>query len=266
VFVALAQSVLHLGGRSVQWYGIDWQGQGFVITSLAVFTAWVWLGAYRMMSDLLAVRSIPWAAVSFAVFVTVYLCGFIDGQAWSFSSRFAVIGSMIGGAIVYLEAWKERRDWIAVKRFFRAWREETIERGLEATPAWLVVAAFTLTVSLVTSLLPSNHPYLPGLPSNVIELLTLSPTVLTLLMFRDIGLLYFFSLGDRPDRATSTTVIYLTILYFVLPALLNLIGLGFLAMPALPSMETGAAWLGVIVAAGHLAVVGALLKQRLQPV
>ena len=264
LLLALGRTVLQQAGSTIDWYGISWDGKPFVVASLAAFTAWVCLGAHRVMSDVLAVRSMPWAALAFVIFATAYLCGFIADAAWNYESRFAAIGSLVGGTAVYIEAWKERRDWIAVQRFLRAWREDPPLSALTATPDWLVVALFTLLVSLTTSLLPSNHPYFPGLSRNVLDMLTLSPTVLTLLMFRDIGLLYYFSLGSRPDRATSATLLYLVVLYVVLPSLLNLGGMGFLAFPAVLPVEHGSSWAGVIVAAGHVAVVLALLRRRLQ--
>ncbi|QSA98317.1 hypothetical protein [Methylococcus sp. EFPC2] len=253
--------------RPVEWYGFIWQGHDFVLGSLAVFAAWVWFGAYRLMSDLLAVRSLPWGALSFVVFLSAYVCGFIDDALWGYASRYAALGTAIGGGAVYVEAWKERRDWIAVQRFLRAWRGESWLPALQATPSWLVVAAFTLLMSLVTGFLPANRPYyipdISPVSQHVFDMLTMSPLVFTLLMFRDVGLLYFFSLGERPERAPSTTLVYLAVLYAVLPSLLNLAGLGFLAFPAVYPLHHGGSWVGITVAAGHVAVVAGLLRQRL---
>jgi hypothetical protein len=164
-----------------------------------------------------------------------------------------------------VEAWKERRDWIAVRRFLRSWRTASLDEALLDTPPWLVVAAFTLLMSVLAGRLPDNQVLsLPGLSEAWLTMLVLSPTVLTLLMLRDIGLLYFFSLGRRPERAASTTLVYLLLLYIILPGLLNLIGLGFLAFPAAFPLQPGATWLAPLIAAGHLAAVGWLLRLRLQ--
>ncbi len=264
VLLWLGKTLLQHAEHPVEWYGYVWWGRDFVLGSLAVFTAWVWFGAYRLMSDLLDVRSQPWGALSFVLFLTAYVCGFIDDATWGYASRFAAIGTLIGGTAAYVEAWKERRDWIAVRRFLRAWRDESLPLALRATPDWLVAAAFTLLMSLVTGFLPANRPYyFPGLSHELFEALTISPMVLTLLMFRDIGLLYFFSLGERPDRAASTTLVYLAVLYAVLPALLNLVGLSYLAFPVAFSLQQGGSWVGIAVAAGHVAVVAWLLRQRL---
>ena len=271
----LALAILLMVGRllfqrvesSIVWYDAAWSSWPFTLASLLTFTAWVWLGAWRLMSDLLAVRSIPWAALAFVIFLTAYLCGFVPDDSWSYASRYAAIGALVGGTAVYIEAWKERRDWIVVKRFLHAWRDESLQRALEATPDWLVVAVFTLLVSLATSLLPANHPIVPAMASNWMNVLTVSPMVMTLLMFRDIGLLYFFSLGSRPDRATTATLGYLAVLYVILPGLLNVVGLAFLALPIYAPVEHGGwPWFGIIVAAGHVAVVVALLRQRLMTV
>ncbi|WP_045224479.1 hypothetical protein [Methyloterricola oryzae] len=262
----LGQVLLHQADSPVLWYGIPWPAHDFVLGSVGVFAAWSWFGAYRLMSQALAVRLLPWGSLAFVLFLTFYLCGFVDSATWSYPSRFAALGALIGSAATYVEAWKERRDWIAVRRFLRSWRAGSIDEALLDTPSWLVVAAFTLLMSALTGLLPDNQPpsSLPGMSQELFTTLALSPTVFALLMLRDIGLLYFFSLGRRPERAASTTLVYLLLLYIVLPGLLNLIGLGFLAFPAAFPLQPGATWLAPMIAAGHLAAVGWLLKIRLQ--
>jgi hypothetical protein len=249
---------------TVQWFGTSWHGRDFMLTSLVAFTAWAWLGAYRLMSDLLQVRVIPWAGVAFVLFSSVYVWGFLDSALRDSVRTFAAIGASIGGAWVYVAAWKERRDWIVVRRCLHAWQGEPLDRALRATPDWAPVALFALISALATSLDAAwDSPVRYGFPGRDIwDWLFYSPLTAVLLMFRDIGLLYFFSLGDRPERANSTTLVYLALLYAVVPSLLNLADLGFLALPIIPPPTPGGFWLGPFIAALHAGGVLMLLLRR----
>ncbi|CAK0775549.1 membrane hypothetical protein [Gammaproteobacteria bacterium] len=212
------------------------------------------------MSEILQVRVVPWAGLGFVVFLSVYSCGFFNELLWDPARIFAVTGAMVGIASVYFAAWKERRDWIALRRFLRVWKEEPFRRALEATPDWMPVALFALICAAATSLLSPKEPI-----NWQVYWLFLSPLTAVLLMFRDVGLLYFFSLGERPDRANAITLVYLVVLYVVLPPLLNLVGTGYLVYPILlPSGQGQLFWLGPIIAVFQVGIVFELLRRRIQ--
>jgi len=268
VFLGFGRLLFGQAEGAVQWFGAHWHGRDFMLVSLVTFTAWAWLGAYRLMSDMLQVRVIPWAGVAFVLFLSVYVWGFLDAALPNSARTFAAIGASVGGAAVYVAAWKERRDWIVVRRCLHAWQEEPLDRALQATPDWAPVALFALVCALVTSLVPTDAAWdLPihyGPGRDIWDWLLYSPLTAVLLMFRDVGLLYFFSLGDRPERANSTTLVYLALLYVVVPSLLNFADLGFLALPLVPPSTQGGFWLGPFIAALHVGGVLMLLMRRYQ--
>ena len=263
VFVSMGREMLAPAAETVRWFGLLWDRNEFLLASLVVFTGWTWLGAYRLMSEMLAVRIIPWVALSFVVLLTLYFGGFFFASEWEGSWTFPAIGTAMGVAASYVMAWKERRDWIAVSRFIRTWKDEHGRHALEATPAWIPVAFFAFACAIATAvLLPAlpAPPVMRGAPWNWIFA---APITFVVLMFRDIGLLYFFSLGQRPERANSTALVYLALLYGVLPALLNLADLGFLAYPLLIPQGLGPFWLAPLIASVHLTTVIVLIMQRL---
>jgi hypothetical protein len=77
------------------------------------------------------------------------------------------------------------------------------------------------------------------------------------MMLRDVALLHFFSFRARAARGETTTLIYMAILDFLLPAILiqlGLRGVAHLVMPA--SFETP--YFAAAVFAAHAAIAGTL--------
>jgi hypothetical protein len=257
----LAGAVMEYAESAIRWHDDLWPAQEFLIVSLAVFTGWLWLGAWRLMAELLAVRLLPWGLPAFTLFLAGYLAGFVDSSDWPPLGKHLSLVIWVGIPLAYISAWKERRDWITIQRFLRSWQADSPMRALQATPEWLVVGLLTLLAALVgvTALPEEMAPAV--LSSAPRELLTLSPLTLSLLLFRDVGLLYYFGLGSRPDRAGPTTLVYWFLLWVLLPLLLG--DFGLLASPALATASAATRWIGALIAAGHLAVVAFLVITRL---
>lgn len=266
---SLTGAVMEYAESAIHWQNQLWPAQEFIIASLVAFTGWMWLGAWRLMAELLAVRLLPWGLPAFTLFLAEYLAGFIDSSDWPSWGKHLSFIIWVGLPLAYVSAWKEKRDWIAIQRFFRNWQSESVIRALQATPEWLVVGSLTLAAGLLGIAAVPAGMIPAGLPAAPRDLLTLSPLTLSLLLFRDVGLLYFFSLGSRPERAAPTTLVYWFLLWVLLPLLMG--DLGLLANPAaaLPDVA-GNQWVRPLIAAGHVAVVGilfasALPKRRPQP-
>ena len=87
--------------------------------------------------------------------------------------------------------------------------------------------------------------------------------VATLLALRDIALLYFFSFAQNGRNAEMTAVIYLVLLYWLVPALLSAVGLAPLAQLILPHFA-GNMVFAVFVSAAQTALFGWLALARRQ--
>jgi hypothetical protein len=93
--------------------------------------------------------------------------------------------------------------------------------------------------------------------------LTGAPLALVLLAARDACILLFFASAPQPKRAVGTTLIYLLILYCVLPLLFAAMKLPLVQQIVLPLGE-GNDLLQVLIASVHAAVAGALAVRRLR--
>jgi hypothetical protein len=242
------------------WYGHDVVRHDFINASLLAFTAWAWLASYRVMQSALQIKIKPWAMLGFVLFCAFYLLGFYKNvNIVSFASFAFVIAVLMA----YLGAATEKRDLVSVRRCINPWLARNTASALKETPYFVVMAVFSCVALLFTLLGTSaqdaffDKNTLNGQPVTLIGL------VVILLMLRDIGLLYYFSLSKKPQRALMTTFFYLTVLYVLLPLLLpNSVGL--IAFPLKSLTESTGVYGALVLALVHVAAVAGLLyKQHL---
>lgn len=240
------------------WYGIGFDSIWFRVVSVWLFATWTVVGLYRLLCTELQVRTVPLAWLGFAAFLTFYLAGFAEGRLpGKTSSLLVMVGFMVTLGMTYLSAGSERRDIVTVRRFALHWRTSSRWRALQELPCWLATAPFALAFAV--GLLAMNSAHLESFE----ELPAAFPLGLWLFALRDIGLLYFFSLARVPRRSEFTTVIYLAVIYLLLPELFSAAGWDTLANLVLPPIWSDAP-LGLGMLVLHLALVGVLLWRRWQ--
>ena len=262
----VAQIMFDTRNPMQMWYGHELTRYDFVNASLLAFTAWTWLASYRVMQSALQIKAKPWAMLAFVLFCAFYLFGFTDSTSLVTSTSigdFAGIAFVLAVAMVYLGAVTERRDLVSVRRCINPWLAQNPASALKETPYFVVLAVFSLFALLSTLLSTSisdNFYFKNALHNQPFVLLGL---VVFLLMLRDIGLLYYFSLSKKPQRAVMTTFFYLIVLYFLLPLLLpNSVGL--IAFPLMSLAQSTSVYGALVLAVVHVAVVAGLLyKQHL---
>lgn len=221
--------------RTLAWYGFAVHGTTFLAASLATFTAWAVLGAHRLLRAELQARNLPWIWVAFVLFLMAWTAGF-GNLTWRVESLLTVeavmpepafrlfIALLLGILVVYVMVITEPKDRVAF-RLLRA----SLDRGdwgrfLCVLPRWSVTALLVISVAIAISVLPSPLPHeLPGLWTPDARVLTL-----VLFMLRDVGLVLLLNLGPNPRRADVAAVLYLAVLYLLLPWLLSAAGIGLM--------------------------------------
>lgn len=242
------------------WYGHDFNHQTFINLSLLNFTGWAWLACYRVMQVALQIKVKPWSILVFVSFIAFYVLGFYNNFNLG---NFASLAFLISIFMVYLGAITEKRDLVSVSRFIQAWNAKSPEKALKETPYFIVLTVFSFTALCITFMDPPAA--LTSLEKSVFkgQSFALAGLVIILLMLRDIGLLYYFSLGKRPQRALTTTIFYLLVLYILLPLVLPST-IGFIAQPLMSLSQPSGVSGALILAFLHLLVVaGALYKQKI---
>jgi hypothetical protein len=240
------------------WYGYDFTRNDFINASLLAFTIWTWLASYRVMQSALQIKVRPWAMLSFVLFCAFYLHGFYDK---SNQTSFVSLTFILSILFAYVGAVTEKRDLVSVRRCINPWLAQTPVKALKETPYFVVLAVFSFAALLLTLISePAGGDFylkfaLHGQPFFLLGV------VITLLMLRDIGLLYYFSLRKKPQRAVMSTFFYLIVLYVLLPLLLpNSVGL--IAFPLKSLTQNTGVYGALILALVHEVVVAGLLYKQ----
>jgi hypothetical protein len=263
VLVGPSVGFLTSAQQPVAWWGERYDAMNFVLASIAVFAAWAVFGVYRSLCGELQVRTTPWAFALFALFLTTYIAGFwtVPGIDLALRGRtaFLVCGLLVCATLTYVQLFSERTGVIVVRRVQVRLARGELRRALEEVPCWAVGFVLTaLFCALGMALLPAGA--FGGVPTRSAALV---PLPLFLLLGRDVCIFLFFSFARQPRRVEGATLIYLAVLYGILPWLLKAADLNDLANLVLPP-AFDAPGTAIAVAAVHFAAAAGFMAWRLR--
>ncbi len=259
---------------TIEWYGDEYGQYGFVIVSLAVFMFWTLLGIYRMMRRELMFRTTPLVWGGFVVFLMMYFAGFVNTPEWvtkssSFCRNFedcvedfadfrAMLAFFIGAACLYWAIFSEQKDFVAYRKWFTELRKGNISKVLENTPRWLVSFDLFVLAGIFAII------FTPKMPEGVY----ISSIVATTILFaiRDIGIIHLLNMSPRRKRADLAAVLYLAVLYFLIPAILQAMDMSY-DMLFVPGWDEPL-YLAILPSLAQVLVVFVLLKRswnRMKP-
>lgn len=246
--------------ETISWYGIECKRGDFLVITIIALAAWVVFGAYRLMSMELAVATRPWAWAAFVLFICVHFAGGYIDPSWPLSrslSLFCAIGLYVSVPASYIAAFALHRDPLSFRRLALLARARRWRHVLEETPIWIVSFALSLIFTSLCVVLS----FAPQYSEEPIENVGFTGVVVALYVIRNLGLLYFFSYAEHHRRVETTTIIYIAIFTWLLPAILETSGLLYASWAFRPP-----AWdkplLSIAIIAVHVVVVGALCLQR----
>lgn len=255
ILSGVATRVAMLFDQRLLWWGTAYSTWPFVLGSTLVWAVWAVCGAYRLMCQELQVRTTPWLWASFLLFLAWYLAGFLGATIlpngfWTF----VLTCGAVAGALTYGTLFTEqtgvlviRRVWVRVQR--REWR-----RACEALPCWPV----SLIVTVLCGLLWLGSPPLQG---DTVQAMRLGPPLVVLLLIRDVAIFLGFMLSPAPRRAEATTLLYLGLLYLVLPNIGLALGSPPIKMFFLPPIPTQP-WVAAAILLGHVSIALVFLAYR----
>ncbi len=229
----------HLGtDETVRWYGQVLPARVFCTGLLWVALVWGTLGAYRLMAETLQVRGIPWAWVSFLLFAGgVAAGGYVQPEQLPVVQLRTLAAVVLIGALgaAYLTAFNLPRDPLFARRLCGYARASQWRRVAEETPLWIVALGVGLVavVVCVGTAGPVDDAVGP------ITHLGLAAFALWAYAARDLLLLLGLGFGPRAARAETTAVLILALLYWVIPALCTLLGLGAFRVGVRPPVFAG---------------------------
>ncbi len=243
--------------QEARWYGATFERLPFLALSAAAFGAWAVLGAYREMGRELKERALPWAYPAFGIFLGAYLAGFVDTDTAGYVRAAVLFSFLVALALVYFGIFADVTTAMGLRRIVASLHARERRRALEAAPYWAVALVLAALLTFIVELLPAPESLFPrpgSWPGAYPAL------VLLLGAARDTGLLVFFALAARPRRVETAALLYIVLLWWVVPGLLNVFGLTALSQAVRPIGLPG--WQGALVMAAHVVVVWGAVAWR----
>ncbi len=229
----------YIDGPAV-WYGQAVDGRWFAVVSVVVFALWAVIGVWRRMQIELQVRTLPWVWPVFVIFVAAWM----TGLAWPerITGTYRYVFPIVFGAVIiifasYVPALFERLDPVRIRHLLASMRAGRFASVLADAPLWLInhgvalIAVAATTVYIVT--LPNEDAAATEFQmwvSDGTTMATVAGTLIALFLFvtRDLLLLTYAYLGQTTRRAVAGWLIWLAVLYLLIPAILS--GLGMFSL------------------------------------
>ena len=204
--------------ESIAWFAMVISMQAFSCVTIGSFVLWAVIGCYRLMRTELQMRSAPWVWMGFVVYSMAYAAG----VAWSgdgFSARFNNLGiydsSALALVVAYLVAmalaWTmlfiEPKDPVEFRRLSGSLREQRWQELLQTIPRWLCALPLAAVMLLLLF-------YTQGAGA------AFCASIMAFFV-RDAGIVILLNLSPSRARADAAAMLYLIVLYGLLPAIIS---------------------------------------------
>jgi len=209
--------------EQVFWFRFTLSSVSFSLFTLLFFLGWALAGIHRNLRAEFGLENGPWAWVLFLATIMAYYGGFTAGIDGVDTGQRITIGLYIafgiGLGFTYLMAFTEPKNPVDYRALLEAARTRNIDAAGKRLPLWSLCLLITVLLYL---LIFSLSFVVGGLPRLDEEFAVTALYLLSILGFagRDICLLLWVNLRSGSARADAATVVYLTILYGLIPALL----------------------------------------------
>ncbi len=222
---------LDIAGQT-RWYGRTFGSLDFALASVGAWSAWCVVGVYRILRAELQCVNGPWVWLLFVLFCDAWFAGFVPAEAGAGRPLFAFGVSVL---LAYFMLLGEAKESVALRRLLRYAAAGQLRRVAQELPRWFLTAVVALLLALwLTLRLPLPDLFGQRLVS------AWFPFIVLAFLARDAGLFLWLNLGRRPRWADAAALVYLAVLYGLLPALLQLLHLAPLRPLLLPPLAGGA--------------------------
>lgn len=206
---------------SVTWYGTQYDHFLFSLISLTLITAWMVIGIYRQMRAELQMRCTPLVWMIFITYVALYLGGFVDldNDETAFSVR-CFIAFVIFISAAYLTIFFEPKNPVTFRRLFYQLEHNGYWSAFYHVPVWL--ASLFLVLLSVIVILFDNNSTIQAFDMHKITNLKVFVVASLFFLMRDMMLLLYLNFGEKVKRADSAALVYLSVLYLIIPGIFGL--------------------------------------------
>ncbi|ABK44316.1 hypothetical protein Mmc1_1808 [Magnetococcus marinus MC-1] len=222
----------------VFWHGWQTTLPTFTLYSLASFLLWSWLGLYRLMSQELQKPTGPLVWIAFLIFLCWYGAGFIQlspsMEAGDQQMLQLWLAQAIMALLTYFAAFFESKNLLSYRKTLYYARRGAWRNLWHTIPLWWVGLCL-LTAMLLNSLMsPFRLEFTQAtllFSGNAPIHLKWAMLAALLFMFRDLALMQLIYLNPNGQRARATIILYLLVLYILLPSVAATLGAAHITAP-----------------------------------
>jgi hypothetical protein len=120
--------------------------------------------------------------------------------------------------LTYGAVFSERKDPVAFRRLLQSFGHREWRRAMEIFPLWLSTLPFVILSCAVLVVVAWTSG------SGMVQV-AVPAVAMVLFLLRDLGIVLFLNLGRIPKRADMLTLLFLALLYGVIPTILATLGL-----------------------------------------
>ncbi len=237
--------------EKANWYGIN-LGAFRSLLSILFYTCWVVAGLYRTMrTELQYTHGLKWW-VLFLTTSAIFNSGFIVGQNATWSLHTAIViaaATMFIGYVItaFLLTIIEPKEIINYRTIFKSFRDRNTAKLYSILPLWTVTLLFVAVSGIITSITIITMPdsifdaptigtlftsnYFLAKLEGIKSTLTIAPFAIFGFLIRDIAIVLYVNIMRKNKRADTTAILYLLILYIVIPLIIRSSSIGFLFYP-----------------------------------
>ncbi len=239
----------------IHWYLLNFNTYAFLLFFVGFVLTWSTFGAYRLIQTEFQYKTLPYGWFGFCLFWVVYMTGFDNlDLSKSFLSELSselksaaifsrvYVAFLTSSVLLYISLFSERYQIVAYRKILSLFLEKKYTEILFHLPRWVLagiifVALYVLVIFFgnISVALNLNIDSMDN--TKLVVYGVVFGTTTLLLAIRDILLVHFFYFAENPKRAALSSLLYLVLLYFIIPALLTAIqGKMFIGM-FLPSVK-----------------------------
>ena len=244
---------------TIIWWGLEASHAQFWLASSLLFAACATFAAWRVMSNALRVRTLPWAWPAFACILSVYLTGFIP-DVNSMEPLF-VTGLFVSVTMSYVAMFTEPNNLLRWRKLRLLQEKEDWRGWLEHLPLWPTTLVLSFLFAFLVVLTANS------INAEAVRMDFLHPQhalTIALMLLRDACILLFFAFSSNSKRAVGAAMLYLVVLNLLLPFLADVAGLDLLRYFFLPFEGDYDPWSSVLVMTIHTGIAFGLVNWRLR--
>jgi len=202
----------------VTWYATAFAQRTFTFFVIGSLVFWATVGCYRMMRTELQLRNAPWVWLVFVVYCMAFAAGFAwnDGTVQVWIGRFGethsfetapLVAYLVAMALAVAMLFIEPKDPVEFRRLIASLRDRQWTTMLQTIPRWFCV--LPIAVLVIVALI---------LTDSVGAVFCLS---IMAFFARDAGIVVCLNLSVNRRRADAAALMYLLVLYGLLPAIIR---------------------------------------------